>query len=45
MEIFGAVLDSPQTVWAACGVIYVINCVLVCMRQEMAMEFGSTKWN
>ena len=39
------VLDSPRTVWAACGVIYAINCVLVCMRSEMAMELGSTKWN
>ena len=39
------ILDSPWTVWAACGVIYAINCVLVCMRPEMAMELGSTKWN
>ena len=38
-------MDSPRTVWAACGIIYAINCVLVCMRPEMAMEFGSTKWN
>ena len=45
MEIFGAVLNIPRTVWAACGVIYAINCVLVCMRPEMAMEFGSTKKN
>ena len=45
MEIFGAVLDSPRIVWAACGVIYAINYVLVCMRPEMAMEFGSIKWN
>ena len=27
MQIFGAVLDNPRTVWAACGVIYAINCV------------------
>ena len=45
MEIFEAVLDSPRTVWAACGVIYEINYVLVCMRPEIAMELGSTKWN
>ena len=38
-------MDSPRTVWAAYGVVYAINCVLVCMRPEMAMEFGSTKWN
>ena len=42
---FWAVLDSPRTVWAACVAIYAINCVLVCMRPEMAMEFGFTKWN
>ena len=45
LEIFGAVLDSPRTVWAACAVIYAINYVLVCMRPEMTIEFGSTKWN
>ena len=45
MKIFGAVLDSPRTVWAAYGVIYAINCVLECMRPEMAMEFGSAKKN
>ena len=39
------VLDSTRTVWAAYGVIYAINCVLVCMRPEMAMEFGFKKWN
>ena len=45
VEIFGAVLDSPRTVWAACGVIYAINCVLVCMRSEMAIDTGFKKWN
>ena len=45
MEILEPVLDSPRTVWAACGVIYAINCVFVCMRPEIAMEFDSTKWN
>ena len=39
------VSDSPRTVWAASGIIYAINYVLVCMRPEMAMDFGSTKWN
>ena len=38
-------MDSPRTIWAAYGVVYAINCVLVCMRPEMAMEFGSTKCN
>ena len=43
--IFGARLDSPLTVWASYVVIYVSNHVLVCMRLEMAMDFGFTKWN
>ena len=43
--ILGARLDSPRTVWAACVVIYALNHVLVCMRPEMAMKFGFTKWN
>ena len=43
--IFGACLDSPRTVWAACVVIYPLNHVLVYMRPEMAMDFGFTKWN
>ena len=34
------VLDSPRTIWESCGVIYAINCVIVCMRPEMAMELG-----
>ena len=28
-----------------CGIIYIINCVLVSRRSEMGMEFGSTKRN
>ena len=39
------VLDSPRTVWATCVIIYALNYVLMCMRPEMAMDFGSTKWN
>ena len=45
VEIFRAILDSLRTVWAACGLIYPINCVLVCMRSKMAMKLGSTKRN
>ena len=45
VKIFRARLDSPQTVWAPCLMNYIINCALVYMRPEMAMEFGSTKWN
>ena len=39
------VLDSPQTVWAVCVIIYAINYVLDVVGPEMAMDFGSTKWN
>ena len=45
LEFLEPVLDSPRTVWAARGVIYAINYDFVCMRPEMAMVFGSTKWN
>ena len=39
------VMDSPRTVWVACVIIYSINYVLMCMRSEISMNFGSTKWN
>ena len=41
----GVVLDSPQTVWVAYVIIYAINYGLGVVRSEMAMDFGSTKWN
>ena len=44
MEAILIVCDSPRTFWAASGIIYAINCVLVCMRPRMAMDFGFTKW-
>ena len=28
-----------------CFIIYAINCVLVCVRPEMAMEIGFKNWN
>ena len=39
------VLDSLGTVLGGCVIIYTINYDLVCMRSEMSMSFGSTKWN
>ena len=45
LEPIWIVRDCPRTVWAASGIIYVINYVVMCMRPEMAMEFGFTKWN
>ena len=44
-EYFEPVLDSVGTVLGGCVIIYAINYVLVCMRPEMAMDFGFTKWN
>ena len=45
MEYFEPVLNSVGTVSGGCVIIDTIHCVFVCMRSEMAMEFGSTKWN
>ena len=39
------VRDSLRTVWAASGIIYAINYVLVCIKPEMVMDFRFTKWN
>ena len=33
------------TVFGVCVIIYPINCVLVCMRPRMVMEFDSAKEN
>ena len=45
LEYFEPILDGRQTVWATCVIIYPLNYVLVCMRSEMTMDFGFTKWN
>ena len=45
LEYFEPVLESPRTVWATCVIIYALNYALVCMRPEMTMDFGFTKWN
>ena len=42
---FRHVLDSPRTVCVACVIIYVINYDLGVVGLEMAMDFGSIKWN
>ena len=44
-EFLEPVLDSPQTVWAVCMIIYTINYGLDVVGPEMAMDFGSIKWN
>ena len=39
------VLNSLETILGGCVIIYTINYDLVCMRPEMAMVFGSTRWS
>ena len=34
-----------ETDLGVCVIIYIINCVLVSRRSEMAMEIGFKKWN
>ena len=45
LEPIWAVRDCVGTVLGGCFIIYAINCVLMCMRLEMAMEIGLKKWN
>ena len=45
LEPIWVVRDCVGTVLSVCFIIYAINCVLVCMRPEMAMEIGFKKWN
>ena len=42
LEYFEPVLDNVGTVLGGYVIIYAINYVLVCIRPEMAMDFGST---
>ena len=41
MEPNWAVCDSSRTVWAASGIIYALNRVLMCMRLEWPWISGS----
>ena len=45
LEKLEPVFDSPWTVWVVCVIIYAINYGLDVVWPEMAMDFGSTKWN
>ena len=45
LEPIWTVRDSVWTVWVPWVMIYAINCVLMCMRPEMAMDFGFIKKN
>ena len=48
-ELFGfmepkiSVRDCSQTVWVSNGVIHAMNCIVVCIRPEMAVKCGFTK--
>ena len=44
-EFLEPVLDSTRTVWATCVIIYSLNYELGAYGPEMAVDFGSTKWN
>ena len=39
------VRDCSQTVWVANGVIHAMDCIVICMRPEMAKIYGFTKQN
>ena len=45
LEPIWTVRDCGGTFLGVFFIIYEINCVLVCMRLEMAMEIGFKKWN
>ena len=45
LEPIWGVRDCVGTVLGVCIIIYAINCVLVCRRPEMGIEFSPTKWN
>ena len=44
-EFLRPILDSPRTIWVICVRTYAINYGLGVVGPEMAMDFGSTKWN
>ena len=45
LENMEPVLDSLGNVWVVFVIIYAINYGLDVVGPEMAMDFGSTKWN
>ena len=45
LENLERVLDSFGTVWVVCVIIYAIKYGLGVVGPEMALVFGSTKWN
>ena len=48
LEFIRPIGQSVTVLWAVLGVCVVnceTNCMVMCMRPEMAMKFGFTKWN
>ena len=45
LENVEPVFDSLRTVWVVCVINYAIHYGLGVDGPEMAMDFGSTKWN
>ena len=45
LKFFEPVLDSPRTVWVVCVIIYATNYGFGVVGPEIAMDFGSTRWN
>ena len=48
LEFMRPIVQSVLVLGAVLGVGVVIcetNCIVMCMRPEMAMKFGFTKWN
>ena len=43
MEPKNSVCDCSQTVWVSNGVIHAMDCIVVCIRPEMAVKCGFTK--
>ena len=44
ISAFSSLLLDPSA-WVVCVIIYAINYGLDVIGSEMAMDFGSTKWN
>ena len=43
MEPKFTVRDCSQTVWVNNGVIYAMDCIVICVRPKMAVKPGFTK--
>ena len=44
-DSYGLSVTVQKLIWAVCVGNYALNCIVVCMRWETAMEFDFKKWN